>query len=124
MRRKWKLLWIPPAIVVFLAVCGEVVLHLWNWLAPAIFGWHTITFWQALGLLVLCRILFGGLGHRGGHGGGKWRRERAERWEKMSPEEREKFRQGLRGRRCGPFGPPDRYGPPTSETTDPAYPHS
>lgn len=123
MRSKWKFLLIPPAIVVFLAVCGEVVLHLWNWLAPALFGWHTITFWQALGLLVLCRILFGGLGNGGGHKRDKWRRNRAERWEKMTPEEREKFRQGLRGR-CGPFGRPDPFEPPTRETNDPAYPNS
>jgi hypothetical protein len=103
MRRKWWLFLIPPAIVLFLAVCGEVVMHLWNWLAPALFGWHTVTFWQALGLLVLCRILFGGLGSRG-HDGHKWRRRRDERWEKMSPEEREKLRESWRGR-CGPFGP-------------------
>ena len=35
---------------------------LWNWLLPSLFGWRLITFWQALGILVLCRILFGGLG--------------------------------------------------------------
>jgi hypothetical protein len=104
-RNKWIFVVAPLALVGFLAICGEVVLHLWNWLAPALFGWHPITFWQALGLLVLCRLLFGGLGSRGGSGRGKWRRDRAERWEKMTPEEREKLRQGLRGR-CGPFGPP------------------
>ena len=107
---------VPPAIVVFLAVCGELVMYLWNWLAPALFGWHAITFWQALGLLVLCRILFGGMGSRG-HGGGRWRRARDERLEKMTPEERQKMRENLRESwrgRCGPFGP--RPG----ETTDPA----
>ena len=34
--------------------------HLWNWLMPAMFGLQTVTFWQALGLLVLSKILFGG----------------------------------------------------------------
>jgi len=44
---------------------GEIVLHLWNWLLPSLFGWREITFWQAVGLLALCRILFGGFGwHR------------------------------------------------------------
>ena len=94
----------PPALVLFIAIGGEVVMHLWNWLLPALFGWRQITFWQALGLLVLCRILFGGYG---GHGsdrsmaGGR----RSKRWEKMTPEEREKFRQDMRSR-CGGFGAP------------------
>ncbi len=76
-----------------------VAMSLWNWLMPSIFGLTTVTFWQALGLLALSRILFGGL--RGGRGGGMhWRRRMSDRWEKMSPEEREKFRQGMR-HRCG-----------------------
>ncbi|MGA2536653.1 MAG: hypothetical protein ABSF53_11600 [Terracidiphilus sp.] len=111
-RNKWIFFVAPLALVAFLGICGEVVLHLWNWLAPALFGWHQITFWQALGLLVLCRLLFGGLGSRGGDRG-KWRRARHERWEQMTPEEREKLRQSLRGR-CGPFGAPER------ETREPA----
>ena len=78
-----------------------VVMRLWNWLTPALFGWHLITFWQALGVLVLSKILFGGF--RGRPGGMYWRGRMAERWEKMTPEEREKFRQGMRGR-CASFG--------------------
>ena len=62
--------------------------QLWNWLLPAIFGWRQVTFWQALGMLALCRILFGGLGRHGGY--------RSKRWEHMTPEERERFRQGMR----------------------------
>ncbi len=49
-------------MLLFVFIGGEIVLHLWNWLLPPLFGWRQITFWQALGLLVLCRILFGGLG--------------------------------------------------------------
>ena len=68
MRRKWY--WIAPlaiiAIPLFLFVGGEVVKYLWNWLLPPLFGWRMLTFWQALGLLALCRILFG---HHGGHRG-------------------------------------------------------
>jgi hypothetical protein len=55
----------PPAIALFAWIFGEVVMHLWNWLLPMLFGWRQISFWQALGLLILCRILFGGFG---GHG--------------------------------------------------------
>jgi hypothetical protein len=92
MRRKW--FWIAPlaivAIPLFIFVGGEVVMHLWNWLLPPLFGWRTLGFWQALGLLALCRILFGGLGHRGPRGPRGPRFGRGCR--KMSPEEREKFR--------------------------------
>ena len=66
MRKRWIFL-APLMIVIFVAIGGEVVLHLWNWLLPALFGWRQITFWQALGLLALCRILFGGLGGSGFH---------------------------------------------------------
>src|SRR4051794_4420906 len=95
MRKKWIFL-APLAIVgfvLFLALGGAVVQQLWNWLAPSIFGWSQITFWQALGILALCRILFGGFG---GHGISSSRR--------MSPEQRERFRQRIR-ERWG-FGPP------------------
>jgi hypothetical protein len=79
---------------VAVAVFGFVVMSLWNWLAPAVFGFHTITFWEALGLLILSKILFGGF--RGGPGHGRhWRGRMHERWEQMTPEEREKFRGGL-----------------------------
>jgi hypothetical protein len=89
--------------VLFFALFGAVVMGLWNWLTPALFGWHTITFWQAIGLLLLSKILFGGFhGRRGWHP--YWRRRMMERWAQMTPEEREKFRQGMRGR-CGSFAP-------------------
>jgi len=80
-----------------LALFSYVVMLLWNWLVPQIFGWRHITYWQALGLLVLSKILFGGFrGGRHGHGG-KWPRKMRERWEQMTPEEREKLRKGMMG---------------------------
>jgi hypothetical protein len=93
---------VPMAVVgmvVFLAIGGIVVRELWNWLVPALFGLRTVTFWQALGLLGLGRILFGGFGFHGSHRSGMQRRM-FERWDAMTPEERERFREGLRGR-CG-----------------------
>jgi hypothetical protein len=94
-------------MVLFVFIGGEIVLHLWNWLLPPLFGWRMIGFWQALGILVLCRILFGGHGFRGGpRRDWGWRRRWSERWEKMTPEEREKMRERWRGR-CGPFEPPE-----------------
>src|SRR5512141_1022629 len=99
MKKKWIFL-APLAIVgfaAFIAVGGAVVRYLWNWLLPPLFGWHQVTFWQAIGLLALCRILFGGLG-RHGFDRSHVRRRMAERWEHMTPEERERFRHGMRGR--------------------------
>jgi hypothetical protein len=112
MRNKWIFFVGPLALAVFIAIGGEVVMHLWNWLLPALFGWRQVTFWQALGLLALCRILFGGFGGHGHHSS-KSRRRMAEHWEQMTPEEREKFRQGMRGRWCG-------SGTPAGETKEPA----
>jgi hypothetical protein len=114
MRKKW-IFWAPVAIVgmaIFIAIGGEVVQHLWNWLLPTLFGWRQITFWQALGLLALCRILFGGFGGGGSHRS-SFRRRMAERREQMTPEDREKFRQSMRSCCAG-------LGAPTSETKEPA----
>jgi hypothetical protein len=112
MRKKWIYFVAPPMLLLFIVIGGEVVQQLWNWLAPALFGWRQITFWQGLGLLALCRILFGGFGGGGGHRS-RLRRRMDERWERMTPEEREKFQQGMRTR-CGSFGAP------ASGTTGPA----
>lgn len=100
-----RLIFIAPlailGMIVFVAIGGELVLHLWNWLLPPLFGWRHLTFWQALGMLALCRILFGGFGWHGSGRSDVRRRisERmAERWERMTPEERERLRQSWRGR--------------------------
>ncbi len=92
-RWRWGLRFLAVAIV-FVAVLSLVVMTLWNWLAPGIFGWSPINLAQAAGLLLLCRVLFGGLFGRGGM---HWRRRFAERWDQMSPEERERFRAGMQG---------------------------
>ena len=112
-----RLIFIAPlailGILLFVAIGGEIVMLLWNWLAPAVFGWREITFWQAVGILALCRILFGGCGWHGSVRSNVRRRmeERmAERWERMTPEERERFRQSRRGR----WG----FGPSAGETKE------
>ena len=87
--RKKLIFIIPAAIVGIVAVGfigGEVVKLLWNWLVPPLFGWAPVTFWQGLGLLALCRILFGGHGfYRSNH-------------RRRTPEEHERFRQAMRQR--------------------------
>jgi hypothetical protein len=80
--------------VVGIAALGWVVMALWNWLAPSLIaGGREINYLQAMGLLVLSKILFGGLRcHGGWHG--RWHQSRLE---KMTPEEREKFQTGMSG---------------------------
>jgi hypothetical protein len=89
--------------IMVIALAGFIVMRLWNWLTPALFGWHVITFWQALGILILSKILFGGFRGRSGPPG-FLRSRMMERWAGMSPEERDKWRQSMRG--CGPFRAP------------------
>ncbi len=94
--RTKKLIWIAPLALVgmaaFVALGGTIVRLLWNGLLPDLFGFPQVTFWQALGLLALGRILFGGLGM----GGGSRRGRRAELWAGMTPEERERMRERMR----------------------------
>jgi hypothetical protein len=114
MKKYWPLI-VPAAIAgmaLFVFIGGEIVKLLWNWLAPPLFGLPALNFWQALALLALCRILFGGFGMHGGGAHAPRRGRRAERtadqmadrfadrWQHMTAEERERFRQRVRDR-CG-----------------------
>jgi hypothetical protein len=85
------------------AVLGYVVMLLWNNVLTAVVSVTAITFWQALGLFILSKILFGGFkggGCWGCHKGGQWKNEMKEKWHSMTPEEREKIKQEWRNR-CG-----------------------
>lgn len=75
----------------FAAISGIVML-LWNALLPQLFKMPVIGFWQAAGLMMLSRLLFGRRGVRFGD----WRHRLRERAEQMSAEERERLREGLR----------------------------
>jgi hypothetical protein len=108
MKKVWIAVIAPFAIALFVWIGGEVVMHLWNWLAPLLFGWKQVTFWEALGLLALSRILFGGWGGHGG-GDGTGRGPKGGRWGKMTSEEREKMRQNLCSR-CGGTAAPAAEG--------------
>ena len=81
-------------VVIGIAALGLAVMLLWNWLLPVLFvGVPEIGFWQALGVLALSKILFGGL--RGG--GHEYLRERRQRWANMSPQEREQLKSRFNG---------------------------
>ena len=98
MRRFWMMkclafMVFAPLLVAALSVA---VMLLWNALIPSLFAGPVLTFWQAAGLLVLCRLLFGGFRphHHGHH---HWRhRAWHDRWHRMTPEERDRFRDGFR----------------------------
>jgi len=102
-----RFIFIPIAVAAFLSLASFVVMQLWNNLLPAILHVSAITFWQAMGIFILCKILFGfgkGGGPRWG-GRGPWMRHRMEeRFKNMTPEEKEKFKQKMRERGCGPWG--------------------
>jgi hypothetical protein len=105
----------------FVAVLSFVVMSLWNAIIPTLFHLPALQFWQAVGLFILCRILFGGFrGRHGwhGHGHGGWRQHMRQRWESMSPEERERMRAKFK-HRCGwdPGEPPPGEPNSTPHTT-------
>jgi hypothetical protein len=92
----WK---IGVLVVIGVAALGWVVMALWNWLLPNLFpGVREIGYVQAIGVLLLSKILFSGFRGHGCHE--RWHRHR---WERMTPEEREKFRAGLSSC-CGKSG--------------------
>jgi hypothetical protein len=91
-----KAIRIALKVIVALGLFTLIVMLLWNWLVPALFGGPAITYFQSLGLVILSKILFGGFG--GGAAAFQRARNRSfwkkfgERMEHMTPEEKEKFK--------------------------------
>lgn len=107
LHRMSKAVLVFVGIAAVLGAAGLVVMSLWNWLVPALFAGPVLHFWQALGLLVLTRILVGRVGRGHGHWG--WRGRMRQDWQRMSPEERAKLRETVPrrfGDRCSPEGEP------------------
>jgi len=78
---------------------GFVIMTLWNHILVAVLGVKVITYYQALGIFVLSKLLFGGFKGRGCGCGFRGRgREMKEKWMNMTPEEREQFKQNWRSR--------------------------
>ena len=110
MRRYWIARGVKFVVFAALAVvlASALVMTLWNWVMPATFGLPVLTLGRAFALLALSRLLLGGFsGRMGRHT--HWRHRMRERWEQMSPEERERFMAGMQ-RGCGRF---------SSRTTEP-----
>src|SRR5260221_9619616 len=105
MSRRKRLIWIAPlailGVALFIFIGGEIVMRLWNWLVPSLLGFRQVTFWQAVGILALCRILFGGHGWRGSRRSNfrpRLSERMEERYATLTPEKRERFRQIWRAR--------------------------
>jgi len=90
-------------IAVFLF--GWITMLLWNWLVPVLFHGPVISFWQALGLLVLSKILFWGFGgrhhgHRNQYAQGYWRDKLYGKFSSLTPEERAALKQKMKEKWC------------------------
>ena len=88
--------WKFVGLLLIVAGISAVVMALWNWLMPAIFGLGVISFWQALGIFLLSKLLFGRLRlEHENHG--EMKQEKLsknpihDKWMIMTPEQREKF---------------------------------
>jgi len=88
---KFKFLLFIPLVLAGLVLFGYVTMLLWNALLPVIFHFPVITFWQAVGLLALTRLLFGSFCHHGRGHHRLWGHDFRNKWETMTPEEREQF---------------------------------
>ncbi|WAH56703.1 hypothetical protein LZ023_27415 [Pseudomonas silvicola] len=97
-------------MVVGIAAVRGLVIVLWNWLMPALFaGVRQVDYWQALGLLLLSKILFGG-------GRGHWKGRR-QHWESLSQEEREQLKNHFKNRWKNRFGIDRGWTPAPSSRT-------
>lgn len=93
--------------IAFAGLLGYVVMALWNQvLALAVTGVSKISFWQALGLLLLSKILLGGVGWGFRPKHSHWKQEMKDKWQGMSAEEKEKIKQEWRSR-CRMWGKTD-----------------
>ncbi|MFK7772290.1 MAG: hypothetical protein AB8F94_09120 [Saprospiraceae bacterium] len=90
-----KILGIGAMVVLFVGIAGGVVMFLWNAIIPEVTGWKPLTYWQAIGLLILFKILFGGFGRgsrRHQQRRSRWR-EMRNKWKGMDPAERKQMKQ-------------------------------
>lgn len=109
-RRFWfgKAVMILIFCTAFVMVFSFIVMSIWNAVLPAVLGVKAITFWQALGILVLSKILFSGFGgwrHKREHLKNHWKHRMQEKWSGMTPEERQRFADKWKSR-CGEWKNP------------------
>jgi hypothetical protein len=94
-----RAIFIPIAIAAGIFVFGFAVMYLWNGILTPVLGVGIITFWQAIGILILSKILFGCF--KGGHSHHKYHGHHIkEKMMQLSPEEREKMYAEYKERCC------------------------
>ena len=89
--------------IAFAALLSYVVMYLWNGVLVDVASVKTITYPQAIGILVLSKILFGGFKKNWGGRGHEWKQNLKEKWQNMDSDEREKFKKDWRNR-CSTWG--------------------
>jgi hypothetical protein len=106
MRKGAMILKCVVAAVLAIFFFGWITWLLWNWLVPTVFGGPALSYWQALGLLLLTKILLFGIGGRRGCAEGNnirqqhWKHRFAEKISSMTPEEREALKNKMREKWC------------------------
>ena len=96
--KKW-MAFIPVLIIAAVFGFGWLVMFLWNKALVPATNFHVISFWQAIGILLLSKILFSGFGGKGKHRGGPaWKQN----WSNMTDEEKARFKQEW-WKRCGHY---------------------
>ena len=108
MPAKARFVFMPIMAAAFLSLVSYIVMQLWNNLLPKVIHVGTITFWQAMGIFILCKILFG-FGRMGGGGRGcgpgnrgAFKQHWADRFKNMSAEKRARFEERFGEHRFDP----------------------
>src|SRR5688572_6981874 len=107
-RRFWfgKAVMILVFCTAFVMLFSYIVMRLWNGILPDVLGVRTISFWQAMGILVLSKILFSGFGgfhQKKEQFKNRFRQKMLDKWEHMTPEEKQKFKDEWKNR-CRGWG--------------------
>jgi hypothetical protein len=106
MNRGVKFLAFVALGVLAIFLIGFVTMSLWNWLVPVLFNGPIITFWQALGLLLLSKLLFWGFGGKkqwhshGPQAEDHWKNKFYNKFSSMTPEERSALKEKMKEKWC------------------------
>lgn len=97
--RGFKVIKIILMVLVFFSIASAVVMYLWNWLMPELFGLPEIDLLKAAGILFLSKLLFGGFHkNHSGHNSPPWKKK----WQNMPEEKKQKWKQQFASKWCSP----------------------
>lgn len=115
--RRFKFIKMFLMVLIIFSGVSTIVMLLWNWLMPDLFGLTAINFWQSAGLILLSKILFGGFrkSHHG-HDGPPWKKHWQQKWQSIPEDKREKWKKHFADKWCG--GIPEDQPAPDAEKKD------